>query len=570
MFRRISLNQIFTLSLTLLMFGVIGGMTWFFYHQERLLMFRELQRHGFSLAENLAYNAEYGLLFKDNDILGKLADGVMQDRDVLFAILVDEQGDTLAEKSLHDIPDIRTAVHQRIREIMADTPTVPFTAHYDQMYQIFIPVFVPTVEKNTDGESDDSPPEEPIRTVGAQPRETLGMAVVGISFDRVNDELQDIQKQVVRLAFLVLGVAIVVSRLLVEVIGRPIEHLVAGTYRIARGDLSREVHVVFPREIGVLAQSFNRMMIDLDTSRNELERAAQTLEQRVHERTQEIEEKNIRLTELVETMKRMQDQLVHSEKMASLGQLVAGIAHEINNPVNFISANITPLKRYVEDVKTLISQYERHFRDEGVHDEAIVRVKNEIEFDFLVDDLDVLIRDVETGATRIKRIVQDLRNFSRLDEAELKTIDLHQSLDTTLNLLGHIYEGRITVHKEYGDLPPIDCYAGQLNQVFMNILANAGQAIAQKGNVWITTRLRGAHVSIAIRDDGAGIPEEALPKIFDPFFTTKDVGEGTGLGLSISYGIIEKHRGEITVNSKVGEGTEFTITIPQNPSGKQR
>ena len=294
--------------------------------------------------------------------------------------------------------------------------------------------------------------------------------------------------------------------------------------------------------------------------------AAQTLEQRVHDRTQEIEEKNARFTELIETMKRMQDQLVHSEKMASLGQLVAGIAHEINNPVNFISANITPLKNYIRDVKTLIARYDEHVHSDEALREAILQIKREIEFDFLIDDLDVLIRDVESGAIRIKRIVQDLRNFSRLDEAELKTIDLHQSLDTTLNLLGHIYEGRITVSKNYGDVPPVDCYAGQLNQVFMNMLANAGQAIAEKGNVWIATRLDGGQVVISIRDDGKGIPEDALPKIFDPFFTTKDVGEGTGLGLSISYGIIEKHHGDITVNSKVGEGTEFIIRIPRNLS----
>ena len=473
------------------------------------------------------------------------------------------QGQPLVEKSLQDFPEIEASVRQRVQDILQNTPTVPFTGHYDDMYQIFMPVFVPTVQK--DGEAD-APSDAAHRPLEPEQRETQGMAVIGVSFDRVTESLAEIQKQVIRLAIVVLGVALVASRLLVELINRPLERLVAGTYRIARGDLTQEVEVDFPREIGELAQSLNRMMLDLNSSRRDLELAAQTLEQRVHDRTQEIEEKNARLTELIETMKRMQDQLVHSEKMASLGQLVAGIAHEINNPVNFISANITPLKNYIRDVKTLIARYDEHVHADEDLREAILQIKREIEFDFLIDDLDVLIRDVESGAIRIKRIVQDLRNFSRLDEAELKTIDLHQSLDTTLNLLGHIYEGRITVSKNYGDVPPVDCYAGQLNQVFMNMLANAGQAIAEKGNVWIATRLDGEQVVISIRDDGKGIPEDALPKIFDPFFTTKDVGEGTGLGLSISYGIIEKHHGDITVNSKVGEGTEFIIRIPRNLS----
>jgi hypothetical protein len=285
----------------------------------------------------------------------------------------------------------------------------------------------------------------------------------------------------------------------------------------------------------------------------------------VQERTHEIQEKNTQLTALIEKMKRIQEQLVHSEKMASLGQLVAGIAHEINNPVNFISSNMTPLKQYIHDMKQLIAQYDTQWTPES-QQQALTAFKEDIEFDFLIEDLDVLLQDIETGAARIKHIVQDLRNFSRLDEAELKTIDLHESLDTTLNLLGHMYEKRITVHKHYGDLPPVECYAGQMNQVFMNLLANAGQAIPQTGNVWITTRYDGQQVVIRIRDDGNGIPDEILPKIFDPFFTTKDVGEGTGLGLSISYGILEKHQGEIQVESEVGQGTEFIITLPVNLS----
>ena len=568
--RKISLNQIFTLSLALLMLSVISGLSWFFYHQEKSLLLGELQRHGLALAENLSYNAEYSLLFRDVDALEKLVDGMVQDRDVLFALIVDTNNEVVVEKALSPYPKHREKVRERVGEILAFTPNVPFTEHHDEeVYYIFIPILVPTLEEDEFESFEQAAPDGPdIRPMSVSQREISGIAVVGITFERVTESLRDIQQQVLQLALFVLVVAVIVARLLVNTISRPIEKLAAGTHRIARGELSREVQIAFPREIGELAQSFNQMMHDLRSSRKELERWTGTLEKRVQERTWEIEQKNQRLTELIDKMKKIQEQLVHSEKMASLGQLVAGIAHEINNPVNFISSNVRPLKGYISDMKSLIMEYEQQVDVASEAFEHIKRLKSEIEFDFLVDDLDDLIEDVENGAIRIKRIVQDLRNFSRLDEAELKTIDIHESLDTTLNLLGHIYGNRIVVHKEYGSIPPVECYAGQLNQVFMNLLANAGQAIPRTGNVWITTSCDETTLCICIRDDGKGIPEEALPKIFDPFFTTKDVGEGTGLGLSISYGIIEKHQGEITVESEPGHGTQFRITIPLKLSKK--
>ena len=555
------------------MLCVIGVVTWYFLRQQRTVLFQELQRHGLSLTENLAYNSEYGLLFSDVGVLEKLVEGVVQNKDVQFAVIVDTQGELVTEKEFTRFPVFRKRVQKRISEILgllkpeeehSRTPALYFTEHYEGFYYIFAPVFVPTVEANTEGEGKAEPSFKP--PVTAEQRELLGIAVVGLSFERVTDSLREIQGQILGFALFIVTITIIVSRFLVNTLSHPIERLAEGTRRIARGDLTQEVNVNFPSEIGELAQSFNRMMHDLRSSRQELELWAQTLENKVQERTREIEEKNTQLTELVETMKRIQEQLVHSEKMASLGQLVAGIAHEINNPVNFISSNITPLHNYINDIKTLIAWYEQADGFSPDDREKIEQLKDEIDFEFLIDDLDDLILDVGTGASRIKRIVQDLRNFSRLDEAELKTIHLHESLDTTLNLLGHLYENRITVHRQYGDIPPVECYAGQLNQVFMNIMANAAQACHQRGNVWITTRRDDSHIIISIRDDGKGIKEDVLPKIFDPFFTTKDVGEGTGLGLSISYGIIEKHHGDITVTSTVGEGTEFTITIPQKLS----
>lgn len=575
--RKTSLTHIFTISLTLFTLCIIGAVSWFFYLQERAVLLRELKRHGRALAENLAYNSEYSLLFRDTENLQKLTAGVVQDRDVQFAVLVDTQGAVVAERGLQRLKQARAQVLERVAEILRPlkteegkvyTPAIYFTEDREERYHIFAPVFVPTVDTTPEEQEDASAQDASgIRPISSKERELLGIVVVGISFERLTEFVKDIRKHIIGLSLFIVILVVIVARFLVKTISQPIEQLAAGTQRIARGDLSQEVNVQTPVEIGALAQSFNQMMHDLRSSRQELEEWTQTLEKKVRERTQEIEEKNTRLTELVESMKRIQEQLVHSEKMASLGQLVAGIAHEINNPVNFISSNITPLNQYIQDIKVLIAHYDQccHFREE--ERQEVERLKQELDFDFLLKDIDSLIADVGNGAARIKTIVQDLRNFSRLDEAELKTVDLHESLDTSLNLLGHIYENRVTIHKDYGDIPPVECYAGQLNQVFMNLLANAAQAVDGKGNVWIRTWMgERKTISISIRDDGKGIPEEVLPKIFDPFFTTKDVGEGTGLGLSISYGIIEKHYGEIDVHSRPGEGTECIVTIPRTLS----
>jgi signal transduction histidine kinase len=622
--RKTSLSQTFTLSITLFTLCVVGAVAWFSYQQGESVLIGELQRHGVSLAENLAYNSEYGLLFDDVEGSKKLVDGVVQDEDVLYAVILTAEGGIIAEKGLYQYAKLERIVQKRFPEFLkwveehpptpprrgiltpdpaqeGKQPPTPFDSAQDRplkgeehpptplkggvhmtriydpesdddIYDIFAPVFfTPTIPETSDA-------LEKIKgmlSLGSgttSERELLGVVVVGISFDRATLLLKQIQRQIVGLAVFIVVLAIIIARFLVKTVSQPIEKLARGTRRIARGELTQEVQINRPDEIGELAHSFNFMMHELRFSRQELELWARTLEQRVQERTYEIQEKNQRLTELIQDMKRIQEQLVHSAKMASLGQFVAGIAHEINNPVNFIVPNITPLKNYIADIKHLMSHYDT-IQDLPPEKQAeIESIKHNIDFDFLIDDLDNLIKDIEAGAGRIKHIVEDLRNFSRLDEAALKTINLHESLDTTLNLLGHLYENRITVHKHYGTVPPVECYAGQLNQVFMNLLANAAQAIDRRGNVWITTSVqnseRGQEVHISIRDDGRGIPEDIIPKIFDPFFTTKDVGEGTGLGLSISYGIIEKHYGELTVTSAVGEGTEFVITIPQKLSSK--
>lgn len=279
----------------------------------------------------------------------------------------------------------------------------------------------------------------------------------------------------------------------------------------------------------------------------------------------DLERQNLELAARKAQLERLQAQIVHSEKMAGLGQLAAGIAHELNNPAGFIYGNMELIKGYLGRLELLLSIYERVSLPTAVAVELRL-TKEEIGYGALLPDLRSMIADCAEGAERIRDVVRNLRLFSRLDEAEFKKVDLHESIDSTIRLLSRYYgAGRIRLVKEYGELPSVNCYAGQLNQVWTNLLINAAQAIEGEGEVKISTRVEGESVVIRISDTGCGIQAEELLKIFDPFFTTKPVGEGTGLGLSISYGIIQKHSGTISVESVPGVGTSFYVSIPIDP-----
>lgn len=277
--------------------------------------------------------------------------------------------------------------------------------------------------------------------------------------------------------------------------------------------------------------------------------------------------------ELKITHKQLQSaqmQLVQSEKMASLGQLTAGIAHEINNPINFVSANIEPLKNDVSDVLEVLHMYEEVIEAKGLkaHFNAVDKLKHDLELDYIRGEIHALLKGIEEGAVRTKEIVKGLRIFSRLDENDIKQFDVHEGLNSTLTLLKSKLGEKIKVVKNYAELPYIEGYPGKMNQVFMNILTNAVQAMPEGGKIYITTSIKDSNVKISIRDTGTGIPVEVKNRIFEPFFTTKDVGEGTGLGLAISFGVVEQHKGSIMVESEPGEGTDFTISLPIKQSFK--
>lgn len=270
--------------------------------------------------------------------------------------------------------------------------------------------------------------------------------------------------------------------------------------------------------------------------------------------------------EMVEDLDQAQEQLIQSEKMASIGQLAAGVAHEINNPVGFIGSNIYTLKTYCDDLLEIIKQYEstdEYLKANDAFWIPIEKIKKEKDFDYLKGDLRNLISESSDGVKRVKDIVQDLKDFSHVDEAEWQWANIHSGLDSTLNIVNNEIKYKADVIKKYGEIPEVECLASQLNQVFMNLLVNAAHAIDEHGTITIETGLTDSDwVWISISDTGKGIPKSKLKKIFDPFFTTKPIGQGTGLGLSLSYGIIEKHSGRIDVESDEGVGTKFVIWLP--------
>jgi signal transduction histidine kinase len=328
----------------------------------------------------------------------------------------------------------------------------------------------------------------------------------------------------------------------------------------------------------------------LKEAKESLEDYSRNLEQKVKSRTLEIQEKNQHLQQALQQLQQTQTQLIQTEKMSSLGQLVAGVAHEINNPINFINGNLVHTSRYLQDLLQLVEDYEQNYPDPV---SEIIDRQEAIDLEFLKEDLPKTLESMKMGANRIREIVLSLRNFSRLDEAEIKDVDIHEGIDSTLLILQHRLKEkagrpRIEIYKDYIQLPEVECYPGQLNQVFINILTNAIDAIEQQygdSNVLCsleqnngkasnsiinspaihirTQRLDLDRVAIHITDNGPGMKEEVRSRVFDPFFTTKPIGSGTGLGLSICYQtIVEKHRGQLKCNSAPGQGAEFIIEIP--------
>lgn len=284
-----------------------------------------------------------------------------------------------------------------------------------------------------------------------------------------------------------------------------------------------------------------------------------------------LQEQNAQLQALNTKLASAQEHLVQSEKMASIGQLAAGVAHEINNPIGYIFSNFGTLEKYLQEVFEILRDYfdaESSIQDTNVR-QALQQRKTDSDMDFLLEDIPVLMRESKEGIVRVRKIVQDLKDFSHVDAAkEWQYTNLNQGIESTLNIVNNEVKYKADVVRELGELPDVECMASQINQVVMNLVVNAAHAIGpQRGVITVRTYLQDTQVVLEVQDNGSGIPKDILPRIFDPFFTTKPVGKGTGLGLSLSYGIVQKHHGHIEVDSEVGRGTTFRVTLPlQQPA----
>jgi signal transduction histidine kinase len=565
---------------------LIAGMTvifgcfniYFYQHEKKHIMSTVLEQ-GDLLVSVLADTTRLGVFAEDETILRLPMEAVLHHKGILEACLLNKKKDLLLQvmneeerKSARCLLDKPEQGSQFFNNMFLNKNTIHFEE--EDHFEFWAPVVAAKTQPFT-AESlfftDDSELQE------QQGGDIIGFAGLTIDKEIYSAQLRDLIYQNLLMGFIFILLSFSVGWLIVQEAASPLQRMIANLRR-------RGIELKSGDELGALSSTFETLVEELGEAFETINNLKQDLEDKVEERTNslakanlELADKQVRLSktnnQLSEALMELQETQMHmiqSEKMAALGQLVAGVAHEINNTTNFVSGSLPPLSRIINNLNRLLQRYESldELSDRPAEErentiESINRFKEEINYDDLMSDLDTLLFNIKEGAGRTTKIVQDLKNFSQPDKGNLQIVDIHKHLDSTVSLLHHEIKHGIEVIKEYDhSLPMVNCYSNQLNQVFMNILLNAIHAVKGKGTILIRTWSESGNLHVLFRDNGYGISKEALSRIFEPFFTLKQVGDGTGLGLSISYSIIKKHHGDIKVRSEIGKGSDFEIVIP--------
>ena len=553
-----SLTKQLTLTMSCLAVGVVLAVSFSALIRERISFRRELEQQAELLLDALSAASSDALYFdnfdKAGEVINNLGNGFQNEQLLVAARLYQKEGRVIADGFAEDYQVLSLDPDRFGKKILTNKQLV--LDWQDRKLVAGKPILV--------GD------------------ETVGAVSIGFSTQPLQAKLQRTLLEGLLAAIITAISRVLLARFLSRSITKPLQQLTTATKQISTGQWGQTIDLQTNDELTTLANAFNHMSDELYSVVESLKLQTHELEQSKHFAQARADELEKTLQELNKT----QEQLIQQEKMSSLGQMVAGVAHEINNPVTFIQGNVEPAQEYVEDLLTLIELYQKHYPNP--HGEILAE-QDAIDLPFVKEDLVKLLLSMSMGAERITAIVNSLRTFSRLDEALCKSVDLHVCIDSTLVILEHRLKGKgkrpaVDVIKDYGELSSIECFAGQLNQVFMNLLANAIDAFEEQHEMLISDSEENIHRQIRIRtamtsnnyvliqigDNAGGMPEKVRSRIFDPFYTTKPVGKGTGLGLAISYQIVtDLHRGHLTCRSVPGKGTDFFIEIPSSQSSAQ-
>ncbi|MEN8256415.1 MAG: ATP-binding protein [Thermodesulfobacteriota bacterium] len=521
---------------------------------------------GLSMSRLLAKSVQIDVFTENKEQLAIPMDALLSQENILKVEIFTDKGELLVSRASSEsceIPDLK--------KTLGDLPQSKSSFNeWPNCFSFIWPVLTLPQYKSEDSLYFDEASE--LTPVDNHP---LGYVSIIMSKRQYQQDIQQIFLKTGLTILFILVLLVTGILLLFRKMTLPLKNLIG---KIQRERNIGEVH----DDIGLLDTTVTSLVDELDRSFQTINDLTTGLEDKVTERTKQLamanteltnrqeylEESNLKLEKAMKELKETEGQLIQSEKMAALGQVVAGVAHEINNNINFISGALPSLTRALSDIQKLTKKFDEAFVQASGDDaekkqQEAIALKKELEEDNLFNSLDQLMANIREGVNRTTSIVSELRTFSRSDEQGFKKVDLHDSINSTITFLNKKYLTDVDIHKDYGTIPPVSCRPGRINQVFLNIMNNAIQAMGKKGGILtISTFLNGDDVHIRFTDTGAGINQDTLPKIFDPFFTNKDTGEGSGIGLAVSYKIIQEHQGRIDVQSKEDKGSTFEIVLP--------